>query len=43
MTKEQKLEKLLSLRTQADKLKKEADYFQALQTALKLVLNGSYF
>lgn len=42
MTKEQKLEKLLSLRSQAERLKKDADYYNALQLALKLVLNGSY-
>ena len=42
MTKEQKLEKLLSLRNQAERLKKDADYYNALQLALKLVLNGSY-
>lgn len=42
MTKEQKLEKLLSLRNRALELRKEVDYYNALQTAMKLVLNGSY-
>ena len=39
MTKEEKLNKLISLRTKASELKKEVDYFNALQLALKLVLN----
>jgi DNA polymerase elongation subunit (family B) len=42
MTKEEKLLKLETLRTRANELKKEADYYNALQLALKLVLNGSY-
>lgn len=42
MTKEEKLQKLLSLRNKASELKKEVDYYNALQTGLKLVLNGSY-
>jgi hypothetical protein len=41
MTKEEKLIKLDSLRTQAANLKKDVDYYNALQLALKLVLNGS--
>jgi hypothetical protein len=41
MTKEEKLIQLDSLRTQAANLKKDVDYFNALQLALKLVLNGS--
>lgn len=41
MTKEEKLIKLDSLRAQAANLKKDVDYFNALQLALKLVLNGS--
>jgi hypothetical protein len=42
MTKEEKLKKLDLLRNQASELKKEVDYFNSLQLALKLVLNGSY-
>jgi hypothetical protein len=42
MTKEEKIKELESLRTKASELKKEADYYNALQLALKLVLNGSY-
>lgn len=43
MTKEEKIKKIESLRKQATELKKEVDYFNSLQLALKLVLNGSYF
>ena len=42
MTKEEKLNKIESLKMKALQLKKEADYYKALQTALKLILNGSY-
>jgi putative exporter of polyketide antibiotics len=42
MTREEKLNKLESLRSKAVSLKKEVDYYNALQTALKLILNGSY-
>lgn len=42
MTKEQKLKEIESLKNQANELKKEVDYYNALQLALKLVLNGSY-
>jgi hypothetical protein len=42
MTKEEKIKKLEDLRKQASKLKEEVDYYNALQLALKLVLNGSY-
>lgn len=42
MTKEEKLKKLDLLRNQASALKKDVDYYNALQLALKLVLNGSY-
>ena len=42
MTKEEKLNKLESLRDKAASLKKDVDYYNALQTALKLILNGSY-
>lgn len=43
MTKEEKLNKLSFLRNRAEQLKREADYYNALQLALKLILNGSYF
>ena len=39
---EEKLNKLLSLKEKASSLKKDIDYYNALQQALKLVLNGSY-
>lgn len=42
MSKEEKLKKLVLLREQASELKKSVEYYNALQTALKLVLNGSY-
>jgi DNA polymerase elongation subunit (family B) len=42
MTKEEKIKKIESLKKQANELKNEVDYFNALQLALKLVLNGSY-
>lgn len=42
MTREEKIKELESLRNQANVLKKEVDYYNALQLALKLVLNGSY-
>lgn len=42
MTREEKIKKIDSLRKKASELKKEVDYFNALQLALKLVLNGSY-
>lgn len=38
-----KLEKLKDLKNRSSELKKEVDYYNALQQALKLVLNGSYF
>lgn len=40
MNKEEKLNKISELRTKASQLKKNADYNNALQLALKLVLNG---
>ncbi len=43
MTKEEKIEKIASLKSKSVQLKKEVDYYNATQTALKLVLNGSYF
>jgi DNA polymerase elongation subunit (family B) len=42
MTKEEKNKRLEELRKQANDLKKDVDYYNALQLALKLVLNGSY-
>ena len=42
MTKEEKLKNIELLKKKASDLKKEADYYNALQLALKLVLNGSY-
>ncbi len=42
MTKEEKIKKIESLKKKASDLKKEVDYYNALQLALKLVLNGSY-
>lgn len=42
MTKEEKIKKIDSLKHKASELKKEVDYYNALQLALKLVLNGSY-
>jgi len=42
MSREDKLKKLKDLKMQAADLKKEVDYYNATQTALKLVLNGSY-
>ena len=42
MTKEEKIKKIDSLKRQASQLKKDVDYYNALQLALKLVLNGSY-
>lgn len=42
MTKEEKLNKISALKDRASELKKEVDYYNALQLALKLVLNGSY-
>jgi len=42
MTRDEKLNKMLSLKAKEAELKKEIDYYNALQLALKLVLNGSY-
>jgi DNA polymerase elongation subunit (family B) len=42
MTKEEKFKKIELLKKKANELKKEVDYYNALQLALKLVLNGSY-
>ena len=39
---ENKLQKLEDLKRQASELKREVDYWNSLQLALKLVLNGSY-
>lgn len=42
MTKEEKIKELESLRSKSIELKREVDYYNALQTSLKLILNGSY-
>ena len=42
MTKEEKLKKIEELKRQAIEVKKTVEYYNAMQTALKLVLNGSY-
>lgn len=42
MTKEEKIKKIEELKRKASDLKKDVEYYNALQTALKLVLNGSY-
>lgn len=42
MTKEEKIKKVELLKRKSSDLKKEVDYYNALQLALKLVLNGSY-
>jgi DNA polymerase elongation subunit (family B) len=42
MSREDKLKKIEELKLKAASLKKEVDYYNALQLALKLVLNGSY-
>ena len=42
MTKEEKIKKIELLKKKSSDLKKEVDYYNALQLALKLVLNGSY-
>jgi hypothetical protein len=42
MTKEEKRLKIESLKKEAGSLKQEVEYYNALQLALKLVLNGSY-
>lgn len=42
MTREEKINKLALLRSQAIEIKRDVEYYNALQTALKLVLNGSY-
>jgi DNA polymerase elongation subunit (family B) len=42
MTKEEKKQRIEELKIQAVQLKKDVEYYNAMQTALKLVLNGSY-
>lgn len=41
--KEEKIKKIDLLKIRAEVLKKEVDFYNATQLALKLVLNGSYF
>lgn len=42
MTKEEKKSRIEELKIKAVQLKKDVEYYNAVQTALKLVLNGSY-
>lgn len=42
MNREEKLKKLSELKAKASELKIDVDYYNSLQLALKLVLNGSY-
>lgn len=42
MTKKEILEKIEILETEKVRLKKEADYYNAIQQSMKLILNGSY-
>jgi DNA polymerase elongation subunit (family B) len=42
MTKEEKLKKIEELKIKAIDVKREGEYYNALQNALKLILNGSY-
>jgi DNA polymerase elongation subunit (family B) len=42
MTRQEKEKRLNELRNRANMLKRDVDYYNALQLALKLVLNGSY-
>jgi len=42
MSREDKLKKIEDLKKKAAELKKSVDYYNAMQLALKLVLNGSY-
>ncbi len=41
--KNDKLIRLESLRKTASSLKRDVDYYNALQLSMKLILNGSYF
>lgn len=41
--KNDKLIRLESLRKKASSLKRDVDYYNALQLSMKLILNGSYF
>lgn len=40
---EGKKQKIELLKAKSAELKREVDYYNGLQTALKLILNGSYF
>lgn len=42
MSKEEIINKIKTLKNQSEKLKREVDYYNSLQLALKLILNGSY-
>lgn len=43
MTKEEKKLKIIELKKKAYQLKIDVEYYNSLQSALKLILNGSYF
>jgi uncharacterized membrane protein len=42
MTKEEKKQRIVELKQKAYQLKIDVEYYNSLQTALKLILNGSY-
>jgi len=42
MLKEEKIKRINDLKVKASNLKKEVEYYNALQNSLKLILNGSY-
>ena len=42
MTREEKIENIKELKEQAEKVKKEIDFFNAAQLSMKLIMNGSY-
>jgi hypothetical protein len=43
MLKEEKIKKINDLKIKASDLKRDVEYYNALQSSLKLILNGSYF
>ena len=42
MTREEKKQRIIELKQKAYQLKIDVEYYNSLQTALKLILNGSY-
>ena len=42
MTLEEKKSQITALKIKSEQLKRDVDYYNSLQTALKLILNGSY-